>query len=137
MKCPLCQREFREEAARRAPVRFVGNDNEVAARRKRRVNDFIFAQLKFLDRRENDFAAVARQQRTKFLDGFRVLERQDASRIPFEEAQEKLRKKIKREVQEREYRAVVENLKSKTSVWTIYDAEDAQLAERQNRASQR
>jgi hypothetical protein len=58
----------------------------------------------------------------------RVLERQEAGRVPFEEAQDKLRKQIKRELQEADYRATIDELKAKTSVWTIYDDIDAKRA---------
>lgn len=72
-----------------------------------------------------------------FLHIVRVIERQEASRVPFEEAQDKLRKQIKRELQESEYRAALDDLKSKTSVWTIYDADETKTAERQGGTTQR
>jgi hypothetical protein len=67
----------------------------------------------------------------------RVVERQEAGRVPFEEAQDKLRKQIKRELQEADYRATIDELKAKTSVWTIYDDADAKMAERPGGATQR
>ena len=66
----------------------------------------------------------------------RVTERQEASRIPFDEAQEKIREKIKSQKVEKQYKAYVEKLRHKTPVWCIYDKNGAlnpneQQAERQ------
>src|SRR5438045_6501681 len=57
----LMRETFRQPVL--AAMRFIGNDNEIAPGRKGWVHDFRFTQLKLLDRRENDLASLAREQR--------------------------------------------------------------------------
>ncbi|MBN2025099.1 MAG: peptidyl-prolyl cis-trans isomerase [Pirellulales bacterium] len=55
----------------------------------------------------------------------RVVERKDAHRTPFAEAQEKIRDEIRRERFTEGFAAYVKRLKKETPVWTIHDEETA------------
>lgn len=52
----------------------------------------------------------------------RVIEREDAHRTPFAEAQSEIREKLKSERQEEQAKEVLAKLKRKIPVWTVYDA---------------
>jgi hypothetical protein len=75
-------------------------------------------------------------ERLEDKDGFhivRVLEREDASRVPFTDAQVEIKEKIRQEKVKRQIDQYVENLKKQISVWTIFDddaSEDTAPAER-------
>ena len=58
----------------------------------------------------------------------RVLERSEAKQTPFEDAQKEIKDKIQKERREAKIKEVLESLKKGTTVWTIYDEEDAQQA---------
>ena len=51
----------------------------------------------------------------------RVLERQPAGKVPFEEVQEKIREQIKQEKISKQYKEFVVNLRDQTKVWTVFD----------------
>jgi parvulin-like peptidyl-prolyl isomerase len=51
----------------------------------------------------------------------RVLERKDAVRTPFTEAQVEIRKKIKDQRVESQMKAYLENLRRQVPIWTVYD----------------
>ncbi len=51
----------------------------------------------------------------------RVIEREDARCISFEEAQEEIRKKLREEERERQIREYLDSLRDKTYVWTLFD----------------
>ncbi len=53
----------------------------------------------------------------------RVIERQDATRVEFVSAQGQIKEKLAQQKREKQIEAFVNNLKAKTSVWTIYDDE--------------
>ena len=55
----------------------------------------------------------------------RVIEREEARRIPFTEVQEDIRKAIQDERFEENFQSYVAKLKEKTRVWTIYDEAEA------------
>ncbi|NLE38854.1 MAG: hypothetical protein GX621_12590 [Pirellulaceae bacterium] len=55
----------------------------------------------------------------------RVVEREEARRIPFTEVQEDIREAIQNERFEENFQNYVAKLKDKTRVWTIYDEADA------------
>jgi parvulin-like peptidyl-prolyl isomerase len=57
-------------------------------------------------------------------DGFhivRVIERQDAGTVPFEEVQPSIKEKLQKERAEKRIRSYVEELRQKTLVWSILD----------------
>jgi parvulin-like peptidyl-prolyl isomerase len=61
----------------------------------------------------------------------RVLEREDARQISFEEAQDGIRKKLQEQHREREVQDYLNELREKTYVWTIFDdAENAAVQAR-------
>lgn len=51
----------------------------------------------------------------------RVLDREEASRTSFEQAQEDIKTKIKQEKIQKQVEAYIAKLKAKTSVWTVFD----------------
>ncbi len=53
----------------------------------------------------------------------RVIERQDAGTVPFEEAQAKIKEKISEQREEQELQSYLEGLREKTHVWTVFDEE--------------
>lgn len=55
----------------------------------------------------------------------RVLERTDARQIPFEEAQKEIKDTINKERRSAKFKEVLESLKAGTTIWTVYDEEDA------------
>jgi len=57
----------------------------------------------------------------------RVIDRRDAGRKPFTEVQAEIRKKITDERTVEAKVKYVEELKNKTTIWTIYDEEDARI----------
>ena len=60
----------------------------------------------------------------------RVTERQDAGTISFVEAQPKIKEAIQQQKREVDYKTFLAKLQSGTKVWTIYDDEDAALAQK-------
>jgi parvulin-like peptidyl-prolyl isomerase len=58
----------------------------------------------------------------------RVLERAEAKQTPFEDAQKEIKDKIQKERREAKIQEVLASLKKNTTVWTIYDEEDARQA---------
>ncbi|MCE9526203.1 MAG: peptidyl-prolyl cis-trans isomerase, partial [Planctomycetales bacterium] len=58
----------------------------------------------------------------------RVLERSEARQTPFEDAQKEIKEKIQKERREAKIQEVLASLKKNTTVWTIYDEEDARQA---------
>jgi parvulin-like peptidyl-prolyl isomerase len=53
----------------------------------------------------------------------RVLERTEATQISFEQAQQEIKETIQREKRDVKVKAVLESLKTSTTIWTIYDDE--------------
>ena len=51
----------------------------------------------------------------------RVLERKEAGRTSFADAQGEIKKKMKDEIKDKEIKKYLDELKMKTPVWTIYD----------------
>jgi parvulin-like peptidyl-prolyl isomerase len=51
----------------------------------------------------------------------RVTERKPAGRTPFEDAQDEIKEKITDQKKEKQFKAYLEKLRTKTPVWTIYD----------------
>jgi parvulin-like peptidyl-prolyl isomerase len=51
----------------------------------------------------------------------RVVERRDAGRVPFTEAQVEIRKKISEQRIDAAKKELVDNIRKKTTVWTVYD----------------
>ncbi len=56
----------------------------------------------------------------------RVLERREATRTPFTEAQAEIRKKIQAEMRQNAFAEYVARLRQEIPVWTIYDSEEAE-----------
>jgi parvulin-like peptidyl-prolyl isomerase len=68
----------------------------------------------------------------------RVIERQPAGYIPFTDAQVKIKELINRQRQDAAVKAHLEQLRAKTVVWTIFDAESpANMAQQPSNSSQR
>jgi len=65
----------------------------------------------------------------------RVLERQEARQIPFEEAQKEIKEAINKERRSAKFKEVLESLKKGTTIWTIYDEEDAAAKEKAAQAA--
>ncbi len=65
----------------------------------------------------------------------RVLERQEARQIPFEEAQKDIKETINKERRSAKVKAILESLKKGTTIWTIYDDEDAAAKEKAAKAA--
>jgi parvulin-like peptidyl-prolyl isomerase len=63
----------------------------------------------------------------------RVLERREAGRTPFTEAQIEIRKKLQDEKRNAAYKEYIEELRRDTPVWTIYDRPAGSVAERPSR----
>ena len=55
-----------------AAVGFIGDDDDVAAFRKHRVDGLVLGQLEFLDRGENDLTALAPKEGAEFFNGICV-----------------------------------------------------------------
>ncbi|HTN74400.1 MAG TPA: peptidylprolyl isomerase, partial [Pirellulaceae bacterium] len=69
----------------------------------------------------NQLSAIIEDDRSFHI--VRVLEREEATRVDFVAAQEKIKEKIKEQKVEKQVNEYVAKLKAKTSVWTIYDGE--------------
>ncbi|GAG24799.1 unnamed protein product, partial [marine sediment metagenome] len=69
----------------------------------------------------------------------RVIQRQDAHRTPFGEAQKKIRETIKKQQEIQGRKAYLEKLAKQTKVWTIFDRPDKQQlhADRRSSSSER
>lgn len=65
----------------------------------------------------------------------RVIERQEAGKVPFSEAQTKIREKIEHEKFQKQYKELVVKLKDGVQVWTVFD--DDPLLSRAVRADER
>jgi parvulin-like peptidyl-prolyl isomerase len=71
-------------------------------------------------------------------DGFhivRVLERQDAGRTSFESTQAEIKEKLKKEHVDKQIAAYLADLRKRTPVWTVFDAEKKQREQEANRNS--
>lgn len=62
----------------------------------------------------------------------RVLEREEARRVPFEEAQAEIREKIKKQRQAEQIRQTLAELRQSIPVWTVFD-DDVEVAQLRNR----
>lgn len=65
----------------------------------------------------------------------RVLERKEAGYIPFTEAQVEIKETIANQKRQKSYKEFIADLKSRTKIWTIYDAQD-ELARQKRAAAQ-
>ena len=59
----------------------------------------------------------------------RVVERKEAGRVPFEEAQVEIRDKIKEQRRDEQVKKYLDKLKRETYVWNLFDQDVAQTAE--------